>query len=57
MNNITTKSKVYHGQADIDKYAKYGDTEAKVITANIKQIMESYQEFMNELILESQEAY
>lgn len=57
MNNITTKSKVYHGQADMDKWAKYGDSDAGIVTASLKQIKEAYQELMSDLLLESQEAY
>lgn len=57
MNNITTKSKVYHGQADTDKWAKFGDSDAGIITATMKQIQEAYNELMVDLLLESQEAY
>ena len=57
MNNITTKSKVYHGQADIDPYAKNDDSFAGMVTTSIKQIMDSYHEMMDDLLLESQEAY
>lgn len=57
MNIITTKSKVYHGQADIDKWAKYGDSDTGIVTASLKQIKEAYNELMEDLLLESQEAY
>jgi hypothetical protein len=57
MNIITTNSKMYHGQADIDKWAKYGDSDAGIVTASLKQIKEAYQELMSDLLLESQEAY
>lgn len=57
MNIITTKSKVYHGQADIDKWAKYGEGESNIVTATMKQIQEAYKELMDDLLLESQEAY
>jgi hypothetical protein len=57
MNIITTKSKVYHGQADIDKWAKYGDGDASIVTASLKQIKEAYRELMDDLLMESQEAY
>ena len=54
MNN----AKIYHGQASIDKYAKQEEnTTAGIVTASLKQIMESYHELMDDLILESQEAY
>lgn len=57
MNNITTKSKVYHGQADMDKWAKFGDSDTGIVTASLKQIREAYNELMDDLLLESQEAY
>ena len=57
MNNITTKSKVYHGQADIDKWAKFGDGDTGIVTASLKQIREAYNELLDDLMLESQEAY
>lgn len=57
MNNITTKSKVYHGQADIDKWAKFGESDTGIATASLKQIKEAYNELMDDLLLESQEAY
>ena len=57
MNTITTKSKVYHGQADIDKWAKFGESESGIATASMKQIKEAYHELMDDLLLESQEAY
>ena len=57
MNNITTNSKVYHGQADIDPYAKFGKNEAFIVTASMKQIQEAYKELMDDLLMESQEAY
>lgn len=57
MNNITTNSKVYHGQADIDKWAKYGDSEVGLFTTSLKQIKEAYNEFLDDLMMESQEAY
>lgn len=57
MNCITTKSKVYHGQADIDPYAKTEDSYVGMVTTSIKQIMDSYHEMIDDLMLESQEAY
>lgn len=57
MNNITKNSKVYHGQADIDRYAKQKDNFNIIPSANLKQIQEAYQEMMQDLLLESQEAY
>ena len=57
MNNITTKSKVYHGQADMDKWAKFGDSDAGIVTASLKQIKEAYNELMDDLLLETKETY
>ena len=51
------KAKMYHGQADIDKFAKQDDRDAGIITASLRQIREAYQELMDDLLLESQEAY
>lgn len=51
------KAKMYHGQADIDKFAKKDDSDAGIVTASIKQIWEAYHELMDDLMLESQEAY
>jgi len=53
MNN----ARQYHYQADVDIYAKKDDTVAGIITATMKQIQEAYQELMDDLLLESQEAY
>lgn len=53
--------KIYHGQATIDKYARYSvenkDYVASVQTTSLKRIKEAYKEFMDDLIMESQEAY
>ena len=54
------KAKIYHGQANIDKYAKYiykDESIPYIVTASMKQIKEAYDELMDDLILESQEAY
>lgn len=52
------KSKIYHGQATIDKYAKMDDLEQAIISTTLKQIQEAYQEsLMCDLLLEAQEAY
>ena len=51
------KAKIYHGQADVDKYAKQNDYEDRITFTSLKQIKEAYDEFMNDLLLESQEAY
>lgn len=48
---------LYHYQADIDEYAKIPDLKARIIETTMQQIMESYTEFMQELLQEAQEAY
>lgn len=52
MNNAI----IYHGQATIDKYAKQDDYKG-IVTTSMKQIKEAYQELLEDLMLESQEAY
>lgn len=47
----------YHYQASTDNYAKQTDNYTGYTTASMKQIRESYKEFMDDLMLESQEAY
>lgn len=51
--------KIYHGQADKDIYAdKYHKSEIPgIATSTMKDITDAYKEFMQELLLESQEAY
>lgn len=54
MNN----AKMYHGQAEVDKYAKIpDDLTDRIITTTMKAIKEAYQEFMDDLMQEAQEAY
>ena len=57
MNNITTKSKVYHGQAEADVFAKVSDLSERIIRTTMKEIRAAYDEFMEDLLLESMEAY
>ena len=52
-NNAT----MYHNQAEIDEYAKTSDMKSRIIEATFDQILESYNEYMNDLFLELQEAY
>jgi activator of HSP90 ATPase len=52
-----TALKTYHGQADIDIFAKTKEQDPAIITASMKEIKEAYKEFMQDLLLESQEAY
>ena len=53
MNNAI----MYHNQADIDKWAKEPDDRPGIVTASMKAIQEAYKEFMDDLMLEAQEAY
>ena len=48
---------MYHNQADVDKYAKEQDLKQRIIETTMQQIIESYNEFMDELLAEAQEAY
>lgn len=57
---MNERAKMYHGQAGVDNYAKYiykDESIPYIITASMKQINEAYKELMDDLILESQEAY
>ena len=47
----------YHYQADVDLFAKQPDGYTGYITASMKDIKAAYKEFLQELILEAQEAY
>ena len=51
------KAKMYHGQADVDKDAKAKDDRYYIPVTSYKAIKEAYDEFMEELALEAQEAY
>lgn len=54
---MNKKAKVYHGQAEVDKYAKKNDYYDNVPVSSYKQIREAYREFMDDLMMEAQEAY
>lgn len=50
--------KMYHGQATKDKYAAIpDDLGERIITTTMKAIKEAYDEFMDDLLMEAQEAY
>ncbi len=51
--------KIYHGQAEKDIYAdRYHKDECPgIATSSMKEIKAAYNEFLQELMLESQEAY
>ena len=55
MNNKGLRQ--YHYQAEEDKFAKQPDNYTGYVTANMKDIKAAYDEFMQDLLLESQEAY
>lgn len=57
MNDNNKGIRTYHYQAEEDKYAKQPDNYTGYITARIKDIKDAYEEFMQDLLLESQEAY
>lgn len=49
---------IYHGQAEIDDYAKIpDDLGTRIIETTYKAIVEAYNEFMDDLMQEAQEAY
>ena len=50
--------KMYHGQATKDKYAAIpDDLEPRIISTTMKLIKEAYNEFLDDLMMEAQEAY
>lgn len=53
MNNAI----MYHNQATKDKYAMIPDTTPSIIETTLKAIEEAYTEFMQDLMMEAQEAY
>lgn len=48
---------LYHYQAEVDKYAKEPDMKSRIIETTMQQIIESYNEFLSDLMSEAQEAY
>lgn len=49
---------MYHNQAEVDDFAKVpDDLSERIITTTMKAIKEAYNEFMNDLMIEAQEAY
>ena len=49
--------RTYHYQASEDKFAKQPDEYTGYITASMKDIKAAYKEFIQDLLLEAQEAY
>ena len=54
---MTEKCVMYHQQAGLDKEAKQQDLKQRIIETTMQQILDSYNEFMQDLMFESQEAY
>lgn len=48
---------IYHGQAEVDEFAKRPDQVSSIIETTLKAIEEAYKEFAQDLMLEAQEAY
>ena len=48
---------MYHKQAEVDKDAKQPDLKQRIIETTMQQILDSYNEFMQDLLCEGQEAY
>jgi hypothetical protein len=55
MNN--KELNIYHGQADKDIFATVPDLSDRIIRTTMKEIKEAYNEFMEDLLMEAQEAY
>ena len=56
-NNNYKGIRTYHYQATEDYYAKQPDNYTGYFTARMKDIKDAYTEFMQDLLLEGQEAY
>lgn len=48
---------MYHYQAEKDIFAMVPDLSDRIVRTTLKEIKAAYDEFMEELLLESQEAY
>ena len=55
--NDNKELRVYHYQAGEDIFAKQEEPKANIVTATMKDIKAAYDDFMQDLLLESQEAY
>ena len=58
-SNYQDRATMYHRQATVDKWAKEPDFDLKsgIIETTMDAILEAYNEFMLDLLQESQEAY
>lgn len=51
-------AEMYHGQAEVDEYAKIPDDMTnRIIQTTMKEIIAAYLESIDDLLLEAQEAY
>lgn len=48
---------MYHYQAEKDIFAMVPDLSERIVRTTMKEIKAAYDEFMEELLMESQEAY
>ena len=51
------KNVMYHNQATKDRYADIPDLKKRIIETTMKEILESYNEYLDDLRMEAQEAY
>ena len=58
MDRRSINAKMYHGQAEVDEFAKIpDDIGARIIETTMKEIIAAYLESIDDLLLEAQEAY
>ena len=57
MNNYNRNLRTYHNQAEKDFFATVPDLSDRIIRTTMKEIKEAYDEFMDDLMMEAQEAY
>jgi len=57
MNNYNRNLRTYHNQAEKDLFATVPDLSDRIIRTTMKEIKEAYEEFMDDLMMEAQEAY
>ena len=57
MNNYNRPISIYHNQAEKDVFAEKQDLKSRIIDTTMQQILDSYNEFMQDLLCEGQEAY
>lgn len=55
--NENKKQVMYHKQAERDRFAEIPDMKKRIIETTMKQILESYNEFLGDLLTEQMEAY